>query len=179
MRLSSLFLGLSLALAGNAVAAESGPQPASATSAVAWKKLDDALDEGIKTKRPVFVMVHAPWCGYCRKMDATTFRDPAVVKLLASKFASARLDGESESTVRWPPKKAVSEAEIAQSMGIRGFPTLLFLRPDRKELARISSYLPANQMKVLLEAVLAYDASGALDKGVDFESWYEKNGPKE
>jgi thioredoxin-related protein len=179
MRLSSIFLSLVLVAAGGAFAAESGPQPAPATSAVAWKKLDDALDEGIKTKRPVFVMVHAPWCGYCRKMDATTFRDPAVVKLLASKFASSRLDGESESTVRWPPKKAVSEAEIAQSMGIRGFPTLLFLRPDRKELARISSYLPANQMKVLLEAVLAYNASGALDKGVDFESWYEKNAPKE
>jgi thioredoxin-related protein len=112
-------------------------------------------------------------------MDATTFRDPAVAKLLASKFSSARLDGESESTVRWPPKKAISEASIAQGFGIRGFPTLLFLRPDRKELARISSYLPANQMKALLEAVLAYDASGSLDKGVDFESWYEKNAPKE
>ena len=178
MRLSSLFLGLSLALAGVAVAAESGPQPAAATGAVAWKKLDDALDDAGKRKRPVFVMVHAPWCGYCRKMDATTFRDPSVTKLLDAKFSSARLDGESESTVRWAPRKAVAEAEIAQLYGIRGFPTLLFLRHDRKEIARISSYLPADQMKMLLNAVLAYDASGSLEKGVNFDSWLEKNPPQ-
>lgn len=180
MRLSSLFLGLSLALAGVTVAAESGPQPAAATGAVAWKKLDDALDDAGKRKRPVFVMVHAPWCGYCRKMDATTFRDPSVVKLLESRFSPSRLDGESESTVRWAPRKAVAESEIAQRVyGVRGFPTLLFLRHDRKEIARISSYLPANQMKMLLNAVLAYDASGSLDRGVDFDSWLEKNPPKE
>lgn len=178
MRLSSLFLGLSLALAGGAVAAEVGPQPAAATGAVAWKKLDDALDDAGKRKRPVFVMVHAPWCGYCRKMDATTFRDPSVTKLLDAKFSSSRLDGESESTVRWAPRKAVAEAEIAQLYGIRGFPTLLFLRHDRKEIARISSYLPADQMKMLLNAVLAYDASGSLEKGVNFDSWLEKNPPQ-
>jgi thioredoxin-related protein len=180
MRLSSLFLGMGLALAAlPAHAAQSGPQPLAATGSVAWKKLDDAMDDALKSKRPVFVMVHAPWCGYCRKMDATTFRDPTIVRMLAAKFSSSRLDGESESTVRWPPRKAVTEAEIAQKVfGVSGFPTLLFLRSDRKVLARISSYLPADQMKMLLEAVLAFDASGQLDKGVDFDTWLERNPPK-
>lgn len=179
MRLSSLFLGLALALGSAATAGDFGPQKSAATS-VGWKKLDDALDEAGRQKRPVFVMVHAPWCGYCRKMDATTFRDPSVVKLLGSRFASARLDGESEETVRWAPRKAVTESEIAQRVyGVRGFPTLLFLRPDRKEIARISSYLPANQMKMLLEAVLAYNASGDLEKGISFDDWLEKHPPQE
>jgi thioredoxin-related protein len=179
MRLSSLLLGIGLALACAHAAEDFGPQTSASTGTVAWKKLDDAMDEGFRTKRPVFVMVHAPWCGYCRKMEATTFRDPAVTKLLATHFVSAKLDGESDNTVRWPPKRAVSEADIAQAFRIQGFPTLLFLRSDRKELARVSSYLPANQMKMLLNAVLAYDASGSLDKGVDFDTWLEKNPPKE
>jgi len=175
MKLSRLLaLGVALLLTGVAVA-EYGPQTpaAAANTPVRWKKLDDAMEESARTRKPVFTMVHAPWCGYCRKMDATTFRDPEIVKILGSKFVPSRLDGESENTVRWPPKKAVSEAEIAQGLGIRGFPTLVFFRHDRKELMRISSYLPAADMKKVLDAVLAYDASGALDKGIDFDRWYD------
>ena len=171
-----LALGGALLLSGTACA-EYGPQTPAAVvnSPVRWKKLDDAMEESAKTRKPVFTMVHAPWCGYCRKMDATTFRDPEVAKLLNTKFLASRLDGESESTVRWPPKKAVTEAEIAQGLGIRGFPTLVFFRHDSKELMRLSSYLPAADMKKVLDAVALYDASGALDKGIDFDRWFESS----
>ncbi len=137
-----------------------------------WKKLDDAMSESARSHKPVFLMIHAKWCGYCRKMESITFRDPEVSRLLATKFTDSKLDGEGSAQLRWPPKKAISEAEIAYSLGVRGYPTLIFFRHDRKELARISSYLNPVQMKALLNAVLSYDASGALDKGVDFEHWY-------
>jgi thioredoxin-related protein len=171
MRLASLLLlGLAVSLAVPA-AAEYGP--AQTSSALRWKKLDDAMDEAVRTRKPVFLMIGAKWCGYCHKMDAVTFRDPQVSRLLATRFSNAKMDGEGETMLRWPPKKAVSEAEIAYGMGIRGFPTLVFFRHDRRELARISSYLDPTQMKVLLDAILAYDASGALDKGIDFERWFQ------
>lgn len=171
MRLASIFLlGLGIAMAMPAVA-ENGPTQALTT--LRWKKLDDAMDESVRTRKPVFLMIGAKWCGYCHKMDAVTFRDPQISRLLATRFSNAKMDGEGETMLRWPPKKAVSEAEIAYGMGIRGFPTLVFFRHDRRELARISSYLDPTQMKVLLDAILAYDASGALDKGIDFERWFQ------
>ena len=48
-----------------------------------YTSLDEGLQKAIETGKPVFIDFWATWCKNCTAMDATTFRDPAVVKLLS------------------------------------------------------------------------------------------------
>ena len=81
-------------------------------------------------------------CSWCRKLEATTFRDAAVVKLLGEHFVALRLDGEKD-------------AEIAQALGVTGYPTLVFADPDGKILGRQEGYVKATEFTQLAQRALS------------------------
>ena len=90
-------------------------------------------------------------CVWCRKLEATTFRDPYVVKMLSERFVALRLDGEKD-------------ASIAKSLNITGYPTLVFADPDGKILAKQDGYMDANEFGQQLGRVLANQRP--IDTGV-------------
>jgi len=81
-------------------------------------------------------------CVWCRKLEATTFHDPAVVKLLGGHFIAVHLDGEKD-------------AYLAQHLNITGYPTLVFADPAGKIVARQDGYMNADEFAKQLDHVLA------------------------
>lgn len=82
-----------------------------------------------KSKKPFFVDFYTDWCGYCKKMDASTFRDPEVLKLVEDHFLAYKLNAEKgegpaftrQNTVTGYPTIKVfsSKGEVVGT--IRGF----------------------------------------------------------
>jgi thioredoxin-related protein len=91
-------------------------------------------------------------CHYCRQLEATTFRDAAVVKLLSEHFVALRLDGEKD-------------AGLAQSLGISGYPTLIFADPDGKVLGKQEGYVKAAEFTQIAQRALA-SVPPRVDPGV-------------
>jgi hypothetical protein len=81
-------------------------------------------------------------CHWCRQLEATTFRDPAVVKLLSDHFVALRLDGEKD-------------ARIAQSLGINAYPTLVFADANGKILSKQDGYVKAAEFTQIAQRALA------------------------
>jgi len=81
--------------------------------------LAEALAKAKKENKPVFVDVHAVWCGPCKRMAATAFVDANVTELYNKNFVSVKIDGEKNDG-----------PAIMQKYGITAFPTLLFINPD-------------------------------------------------
>jgi thioredoxin-related protein len=91
-------------------------------------------------------------CHWCRQLEATTFRDAAVIKLLSQHFVALRLDGEKD-------------AGLAQSLGINAYPTLVFADPDGKILGKQDGYVKAAEFTQIAQRALA-SVQPRVDSGV-------------
>ncbi|HCH44379.1 DUF255 domain-containing protein, partial [uncultured Algoriphagus sp.] len=46
---------------------------------IQWMKFEDAIAANEKNPKMLLVDVYTDWCGWCKKMDKETFKDPKVV----------------------------------------------------------------------------------------------------
>lgn len=113
-------------------------------AAIPWFEgtVDAAFAEARKQNKPVFLFWSAVWCPYCQDLKASVFpRRDFLAKL--SLFVPVNLDGD-----------APGAQKIAETFRVSGYPTVLVLRPDRTELARISGGMDLNRYAEVLDGVL-------------------------
>lgn len=139
-----------------------------------WSSLEDAAKQAATESKPVFVMVYADWCGYCHKMDATTFRDPAIVAKLNGQFVPAKLNGESTKPISFF-KKVMTESQWAQRQGVEGFPSLIVIDSKGRTVVQYPGYLETPTAALFLNDVGRFFKGGGIDKLGNFVDWAGKN----
>jgi thiol:disulfide interchange protein len=103
---------------------------------------EDAVAAAKKNKQPIMIDFYADWCGWCKKLDKSTYVDKDVVAL-AKEFVSLKIDADVEGSIS-------SEYKVV------GLPTILFIDATGKELHRVVGYRPPaaflDEMNVALES---------------------------
>ncbi len=70
-------------------------------NSINWMTIEQA-QEAMKTqKKKVFIDLYTDWCGWCKKMDASTFKDPNVVQFMNQYFYAVKFNAEQKDTVRF------------------------------------------------------------------------------
>lgn len=109
-----------------------------------WTGLDKATVKASAEKKAILLDVYTDWCGWCKKMDKEVFVDPAVAEVLASKFALAKVNGESKESFTFKGQKT-DGVGIARGFGVRGYPSIIFLDSNGDMLTMIPGFLNAEQ----------------------------------
>jgi len=139
------FVGLGLSLVWGTLAPPAGrhaePAPlqiAGLSPRIGWADFATGIERATAESKPVFVVFETSWCGYCRKMNRTTFKDPAVVELL-NDMVAIRVNAEDNKKVG-----GFSGRELAARYGISGYPALLLLDSSGRVRARASGFLESS-----------------------------------
>jgi thioredoxin-related protein len=96
-----------------------------------------ARKEAAETGRPLLLDFGTEACVWCRKLDATTFRDPKIVTLLNERFIPVRIDGRQE-------------ARLTAALNVTGFPTLIIATADGRVVGRSDGYADVPQLLALV-----------------------------
>jgi thioredoxin-like negative regulator of GroEL len=112
-------LALTLLLSG------SGP-----AKGIEWEKnFDHAMELAQKHDMPILVDFWANWCGWCHRLDLTTYVDP-VVGAKAKNFVSVKVNTEGSRR----------EVEIVETYGVHNLPTILFLSPRGRQVLKVNGF---------------------------------------
>lgn len=68
---------------------------------IKWMTWDEAVAANAKQPRKIFVDVYTDWCGWCKRMDATTFKDSTVVEFMNKNFYAIKLNAEQKESIFW------------------------------------------------------------------------------
>ena len=110
---------------------------------VQWRHdYNAARKEAEQKNRPLVIDFFTDNCFYCKRLDASTFIDPAVVRLMNERFIPLKIDAEREDT-------------LAKSLHIANYPTIVLAAPEGKILDTIVGYREAPQLMESLNRVLA------------------------
>src|SRR3989440_9558676 len=102
---------------------------------------DDLFTRAAAEKRFVILDLEAVWCHWCHVMEKTTYADPEVQSLLASKYIPVRVDQDANP-------------DLSSRYGDWGWPATIVFGPDGSEIAKIRGYIEPERMQALLKAII-------------------------
>jgi len=98
-------------------------------NAIAWLPYsEEGLAEATASGRPVFIDSFADWCIPCKEMDKLTFSRPEVIAA-SREFVMLKVDLTSN--------KDAGVKAFYRKYGVKGVPTLIFLKPDGSEIEEL------------------------------------------
>lgn len=114
---------------------------ASPAPAIRWeRRFDEALRKARASHKPLMVDFWAEWCGWCHRLDRTTYVDPRVVRM-SEDFVPVKLNTEGSS----------EEAAIAERYEVSSLPTIAFLSPAGRQIWRLQGFQGPGQFPATLE----------------------------
>ena len=125
-----LVLGLSIGHAGIAVPSDS----------INWRSFDEGMVLSRIEKKTVFLHFYADWCGFCRKMANTTFKDPDLVRYLNENFMPIMVNTDREP-------------ETAGSYGVVGLPYTMFLTEQGEPILSVPGYIATDTLMSMLKEI--------------------------
>jgi thioredoxin-related protein len=143
-----------------------------------WVTIEEADKLRRTEPRKILIDVYTDWCGWCKKMDATTFSDPKVVAYISANYYAVKLDAEQKEPITvggktyvFVPNGRRGYHEIAHELlqGKMSYPTTVFLDEHMNMIQPVAGYLDAETITPILE----YLALNAY-KETPWEEWLKK-----
>jgi protein disulfide-isomerase len=122
----NLLIGLLLAAAlVRAVGAQAG---------VWTENYDQAMKDARELSRFVLLdFTGSDWCGWCKKLDAEVFSQNAFQSYAQQNLICVTIDFPRDRALPFATQR--QNEQLKNRFGIRGFPTLILLDPDGKQVA--------------------------------------------
>jgi thioredoxin-related protein len=116
---------------------------------IKWMTLDEVLEKSRTEKRKIFIDVYTHWCGWCKKMDKTTFSEENIIQYINEHYYPVKFDAQYTEVVRFKGQdyQFIKQGhtgyhELAAKLlhGQMSFPSIVFLDEEFNVIQSIPGY---------------------------------------
>lgn len=105
---------------------------------------EKAKKDAMKSGKLIFIDAYTDWCGPCKRMAATSFKDQSVGDLYNKNFINLKIEME----------KNPEGPGIARKYGVKAYPTLLIIDGEGKVVKQTIGMKSKDQLIALANSVL-------------------------
>ncbi|MGB1042534.1 MAG: thioredoxin family protein [Tenacibaculum sp.] len=126
---------------------------------VNWLTFEEALEKSKENKKPILVDLYTDWCGWCKKMDKTTYKNEVIVKYINDNYYAVKMDGEGKDDISYQGKtfKFVQQGrskyhQLAAAImkGKMSYPSTAFFDENQKLIQTVPGYLDKGRFEKIL-----------------------------
>jgi thioredoxin-related protein len=117
---------------------------------IKWLSIEEAEKLNKKNPKPIFVDVFTDWCGWCKKMDQSTFSDPSIIEYVSKNYYAVKLNAESEKQVILKGEKVTENQLSGGIFKVTGYPTIVLISKNFTDFTPIPGYQTVESFKQLL-----------------------------
>jgi len=122
---------------------------------IAWHTWEEAIELTNKNPKKIFVDVYTDWCGWCKRMDKTTFTDPEIIKYINDNFYPVKFNAEQKEPVQYKGhelkfvqsgRRGYHELASALLDGRMSYPSVVYLDKDQNRITISPGYKDVSGM---------------------------------
>lgn len=125
-------------------------QSENAEAKINWMTMEEVEKLTKENPRKIFVDVYTDWCGWCKRMDATTFTDEEVVAYVNENYYAVKLNAESQDNISLKGINTTG-AELARSFRVSSYPTIVFIDETFHNITPVPGYRKAKEFHSILK----------------------------
>lgn len=138
---------------------------------------EEAMEASENEPKKWFIDMYTDWCGWCKRMDATTFQDELIVEAINENYYAVKFDAErkdditvGDSTYSFVANGRRGYHQLAAQMmnGRLSYPTYVFLNEERQVVTSVPGYKANTDMLPILEFMAQYDP---VTNSTDFKTY--------
>ncbi len=126
---------------------------------IKWYTFEEAVELAANNPRKILIDIYTDWCGFCKRMEAETFKNPQVARYINRNYYPVKLNSETRDTIYFQGHKFVNEGEgrrsahqlsIALLQGQMSYPSVVYLNENFELLTSVPGFMTPESIEPIL-----------------------------
>lgn len=173
IKMKNFLLTSILFLLFNSIFAQVQEKPA---DLINWMSFEEAVKKQAEDPKTILIDMYTDWCGWCKKMDSETFRNPQIANYINTYFYPVKFNAERVDTIEYLGQKYFnlntgnrSTHQLAQQLlsGRMSYPSIVYIDFEG-HINPVPGYMDPKS----IEPLLVY-FNERINKNCDYKDFYQ------